>query len=219
MQKGSWLHSTSFFCGHPPWCASPRILPWGLIRSDPSSGPANLGLARIAARQGNAQEAVDYYHRAIYGTWPDNPQANRIRTRIELVETLGKLGRKTQAQAELLLLTAEMPEDIAVRKQVGRLLLDCGLPSESAEVFRGIIQKYPRDGDSYAGLGRAEPALDNYPAAEAAFKNALHWNPGDLTSRKQLEMIEQILALDPSLRGLTSLQRYQRSRKLGSGSF
>jgi CIC family chloride channel protein len=185
-----------------------------LIRSEPNSGPANLGIARIAGSEGDAQEAVDYYRRAINGTWPDNSQANRIRTRIELVETLAKFSRKTQAQAELLSLTAEMPEDVAIKQQVGTLLLDYDLSNESAGVFREIIQKYPRDGDGHAGLGRAELALDNYPAAEAAFKNALHWNPGDLTSQKQLEMIEQILALDPSLRGLTSLQRYERSRKL-----
>ncbi len=185
-----------------------------LIRSDPGSGPANLGLARIAVQEGNVQDAVDNYHRAVYGSWPENPRANRIQTRIELVETLGKLGHKTQAQAELLSLTAEMPEDIAVRKQVGRMLLDYGLPSESAGTFRGITQKSPQDSDAYAGLGQAELALDNYAAAESAFKNALRWNPGDMTSQKQLEMIEQILMLDPEVRGLTSIQRYQRSLKL-----
>ena len=45
-----------------------------LIRSDPNSGPANLGLAKIAAQQGKVQEAVDLYHKAIYGSWTENPQ-------------------------------------------------------------------------------------------------------------------------------------------------
>ena len=83
-----------------------------LIRSDLNNGPANLGLAQIAARQGNVQDAVDMYHKAIYGSWAENARDNRIQARMELVAALGKFGRKTQAQAELLLLLAEMPEDV-----------------------------------------------------------------------------------------------------------
>ncbi|MBZ5498688.1 MAG: chloride channel protein [Acidobacteriia bacterium] len=185
-----------------------------LIRIEPSSSPANLGLARIAVQEGNAQEAVEYYHRAIYGSWPEQTSTNKVQTRIELIETLGKLGRRTQAQAELLSLMAEMPEDITIRKQVGGLLLDYGLAKESTQVFQGLLQKQPRDAEAYAALGRAELSLSNYPAAEAAFKNALRWNPGDPASKKQLDTVQQILILDPTSHGLTSLQRYERSRKL-----
>jgi tetratricopeptide (TPR) repeat protein len=69
-------------------------------------------------------------------------------------------------------------------------------------------------GDAGAGLGEAEFALDDYRSAEEAFKSALHWKPGDAVFQKRLELIEQILNLDPSLRGLTVAERYQRSRKL-----
>ena len=185
-----------------------------LIRSDPNNGPANLGLAQIAAQQGNVQDAVDMYHKAIYGSWTENPRDNRIQARMELVATLGKFGRKTQAQAELLLLLAEMPEDVAFQKQIGRLLLDYGLVKESAEVFRGITQRMPQDGDAYAGLGRAEFALGDFRSAQQAFRSALRRNPADVTSKKQLELAEQILALDPNLRGLNTSEKYARSRKL-----
>jgi chloride channel protein, CIC family len=185
-----------------------------LLRSDPNSGPANLGLAQIVAQQGNVQEAVEIYHKAIYGSWIENPRNRRIQARMELIATLGKFGRKTQAQAELLLLLAEMPEGIVVQKQIGRLLLDYGLVKESAEVFRKITQIMPQDGDAYAGLGRAEFALGDFRSAQQAFRGALRINPADVTSKQQLELSEQILALDPSLRGLNTSEKYARSQKL-----
>jgi hypothetical protein len=43
------------------------------------------------------------------------------------------------------------------------------------------------------------------------FKSALRKKPADVASKKQAE---QILALDPKLRGLNALERYARSRKL-----
>ena len=157
---------------------------------------------------------MNYYHRAIYGLWPEKPEPNRIQTRIELVETLGKSGRKTQAQAELLSLMTEIPDDVAVKKQLGRFLLDYDLPKEAAQVFQEVVRKAPHDGDAYAGLGRAEFEQDDFRSAQQAFKNALRWNPGDMTSKKQFELTEQILALDPSVHGLNAMERYARSRKL-----
>ena len=185
-----------------------------LIRSDPNSGPANLGLAQIASHRSNIQAAVDLYHKAIYGSWMENPQNNRVQVRMELVATLGKFGRKTQVQAELLLLLAEMPEDVTFRKQIGQLLLDYGLAKESAEVFLGLTQKTPQDGDVYAGLGRAEFAMEDFHSSQLAFKSALRRNSADVASQKQLKLVEQILEIDPNLRGLNTSERYARSRKL-----
>jgi chloride channel protein, CIC family len=185
-----------------------------LIRSDPNNGPANLGLAQIAEQQGNVQDAVDMYHKAIHGFWAENARNNRIQARMELVAALGKFGRKTQAQAELLLLVAEMPKDVSLQKQIGRLLLDYGLVKESADVFQGITQRTPQDGEGYAGLGWAEFALGDFRSAQQSFRSAIRGNPDDVTSRKQLELVEQILSIDPNLRGLNTSEKYARSRKL-----
>jgi CIC family chloride channel protein len=185
-----------------------------VTRSHPNSGPGNLGLGRVAVQRGDIQQAVSYYHRAIYGSWPAQRERNRVQARIELVEALGKAGQMKQARAELLALVAEMPDEVAVRKQVGRLLLGFGLPKESAEVFREILQKDRQDAEAYAGLGEAEFSLDRYHSAQDAFKHALRRNPADETSGKRLQLTEQILALDPALRGLGAAERYRRSQKL-----
>src|SRR5208283_1166443 len=94
-----------------------------VLRSHPTSGPANLGLAEVYAGTGQIDEAVASYHRALYGVWLSDAAAHRVETRMELAVALGKEGRNKQAQVELLASMAEMPADPAVRKRVARLLL------------------------------------------------------------------------------------------------
>jgi CIC family chloride channel protein len=185
-----------------------------LLRADPNSGPANLGLARIRAQQGDMQRALSDYHRAIYGAWPAKRRENRLQARLELVETLGKFDRRKQAQAELMALTPELEGDAAAKNQAARLMLDFDLPGQSAELFQEILQKNKRDAEAYAGLGEAELALGNDRAAREAFDKALRLNPYDESSRKHFEVAVEILALDPTLHGLGARERYRRSRKL-----
>ncbi len=185
-----------------------------LVRENPNSGSSNLGLARIAVQQGRQQEAIDYYHRAIFGSWPEKASERKLYTQIELAETLHRFHKRTQAQAELLSLTAVMPEDNSIRSKIGRLLLDYGLPKESARVFQAILRESPEDANAYGALGEAELAQNNYRSAQDAFKSALDRDPGKAFYQQQLNLIEQILALDPTLRGLNRKQKYQSSRKL-----
>ncbi len=185
-----------------------------LVRENPGSGPANLGLARIAVTQGNMQQAVVLFHRAVFGTWPEDSPENGTKVRFELIDALGRSGREKQAQAELLSLLPELPDDTATRMQAGGLLLKYKLPTEAADVFKQIIHKEPRNASAYAGLGDAEFMQGNYRVAEAAYKSALLWNPADSNSGGRVADIAQILALDPYIRGLSATERYERSRKL-----
>jgi hypothetical protein len=63
-------------------------------------------------------------------------------------------------------------------------------------------------------MGMPEFAMGDFCSAQQAFRNALSINPADVTSRKHLELAEQILALDPNSRGLNTSEKYARSRKL-----
>jgi CIC family chloride channel protein len=185
-----------------------------LLGGNPDSGPVNLGLGRIAVARGDLQNAVQYYHRAIYGSWPGGSDANQARTRIELVNALGKAGRRSEAQSELLALEAEAPDDPGVQSVVGELLLQYGLPAQSAAVYRKILARDDRDANAYNGLGEAELARENYTRAQRAFRSALRSNTADSKAAERLELIDRILALDPTLRGLSAAERYRRSVKL-----
>jgi tetratricopeptide (TPR) repeat protein len=185
-----------------------------VLRDNHDSGPANLGLGHVAADRGDVPEAIDNYHRAIYGSWPDQRKVHQVQARIELVQILGKFGKRQEARSELLALEAEIPDDAALREQLGRLLLDYGLPQESAGVFRKVIEKDRRDENALMGLGEAELAQNRYTAAQNEFKAALRVNPGDANAASRLQLVERILAVDPAARGLSPRERYERSRKL-----
>jgi tetratricopeptide (TPR) repeat protein len=180
-----------------------------VVRANPGSGPANLGLARVDAHEGNVDRAVLHYRRAIYGSWPEKPDENRLQTRLELVSTLSKAGRRAQAQAELLATAAAVPKNPALQKQVARMLLDFGLPKDAVELFR--------EARDYAGLGDAEFALGNYTAARQAYRGALKIDPADQDAAKRAHLCDRILALDPTLRGLSAAERYKRSQAILSG--
>ena len=185
-----------------------------LLKDNPTSGIVNVGLARVAAAQGRTQEAVNYYHRGIFGTWPAQSEDSRIQAWFELVDVLAKSGAKKQASTELQALLDRVPNDLEAKKRIGRLLLENGAPKESADVFRDILHQQRRDAAPYAGLGEAEFAQGDYFAAQEAFGNALRLNPADERSRDRLKLCEQIVATDPTIRGLNSAERYRRSERL-----
>jgi CIC family chloride channel protein len=183
-----------------------------LLRSDPTNGEANLGMARVDVQAGRIDEALGYYHHAIYGAWSANAAARRIQARIELIQALGKAGRRLRAQAELLSMLTVLPSDIAVESQAAPLALEYGLPKEAANLFRDLTVRDSQDEQAWAGLGEAEYALADYAAAHDALGAALPLNPNNTAVEKRLDAATQILALDPSRRGLSERDRFQRSQ-------
>ncbi len=185
-----------------------------LIRSDPANGVANLMLARIYAGRGATEEATGYYQRAIYGLWPDDPSGRRLEVRFELVEYLQKVGETTEMVAELLRLVDEMPQDPALHKRAGRLFFAAGAYDRAAEAFRRVVGSHRRDAEAWAALGDAEFERGDYVAARAAYQQALRYRPDDLQSRTQLELVGEVLDLDPTRRGLASSTRLRKSQTL-----
>jgi len=182
-----------------------------VLKRDPNSGAANLGLARIAAARGKPSDATTYYHRAIYGTWPAGEENNRLEARFELADYLKKSGLQKEAIAELLAALEQARNNDPAKKRIGGLLLEYGSPRQAADVFREILRTNSRDAQAWASLGMAGLAQEDYQAARNAFRSAVRFDPSDEQSRKQLELSERILALDPNAGGLRTSARYQRS--------
>ena len=188
-----------------------------VLKRDPNNGVANLGLARIAAARGKTSDAITYYHRAIYGTWPAGEEKNRMEARFELADYLRKAGLQKEAIAELLAALEQARGDEAAKMRIGRLLLEHGSPRQAADVFRDVLRTNNRDARAWAGLGVAELVLEDYRAARNAFRNALRLDPSDQPSQRQLELVEQVMALDPNAGGLRASERYQRSVEILMG--
>lgn len=182
---------------------------------DPTNGLINLLLARLAARDGRTNEAVTLYQRAIYGYWPEQADQNRIATRFELVDLLRRTHQQQQAVAQLLELSAEIPDtDAASHDRVGRLLLANSSPQHAAETFRSVVAAQPNDAAALEGLGEAEFALRDYPAARNAFRGAARNGAGSPDLAHRIDVCDSILELDPTRVRLSSAERFERAREL-----
>lgn len=185
-----------------------------LLREQGTDGEANLALARVLVRRGRLGEATAYYHRAIYGLWPRNPDSARTRARLELIDLLAERDARQELLAELLPLEGVGLVDTAVRRRVAHLFVRAGAASRGAAIFRDLLRRNGRDADSYAGLGEVEFARGNYRAAAADFRAALRLDPENAAVAVQLDLTNQVRSLDPMQRGLGSAERERRSAEL-----
>jgi len=185
----------------------------GLLAQDPSNGPANLTMARILVKKGRMGEATFYYHRSIYGRWPESASMERLHVRLELVNLLAQENNKQDLLAELLPLQDEN-FDIATRERIAQLYLTAGSPNRAADMFREILHEQPSNAQAFAGLGAAEFAKGNYRGARTDFLNASRLQPSNTDYRKELNTSAKVLELDPMLRGLSSHERYERATRL-----
>ena len=184
-----------------------------VLRTDPDNGPANLGMARLSRAENDSAAAITSYRKALGGAWPQEARSERLDAAFELVEILDKSGDRRQTVAELLQIS-EQTADPSVLTRVGRGLLVAASPALAVDVFQDVIALSPKSAAAYAGLGEAELAREDYTAARGAFEQAVRLDPTNQSAREQAAVCERVLALDPTLRGLRSLERYERSRTL-----
>ena len=185
-----------------------------LLQQDPTNGLLNLTMARVAAREGRVDSAVTYYHRAIYGLWPEKPNTNRIDTRLELIAYLAKTGSRQQRIAELVQLRSELPVDPALKQRVAGLFMAAGSPQDAAGLYRELTQAKPSNPEAWAGLGEAEFELADYQAAQAAFRRAATYHAKDPNLAVRLAWVNEYLSLDPTWDRLAAIERARRIRRL-----
>ena len=185
-----------------------------LLASDPTLAVPNLYLAQIAAGRRDVDEAVTHYRAAIYGRWPSTPEQRRIQTRFALVQLLEQSGERMQAVAELLELRDEVPDNPEVASRVAWSLLLTGAPGRALEVFEGLIERNPNDAVAHSGIAEAEFALDHFLTARTHFRRALDLDRRLTHLRDRLALCDEIVLLDPTIRGLGRVSRYERSLEM-----
>jgi tetratricopeptide (TPR) repeat protein len=186
-----------------------------LLRRAPTDGALNRDLARIEAATNRPRDARASYQRAVYGEWPVEDGAARTETRFELVDYLAQTGSRDEVLAELLRLTAELPAgQTAASRRAADLLVAHGAPALAADALRGALRTAPADPNLLAHLAEIETSIGQLAAARIALRRAVTVAPArsDLTHR--LDVVERILAIDPTLPGLTLVTRTRRARTL-----
>ena len=174
---------------------------------EPENGLVNLELARIAVQHGQNDQAIRYYHDAVYSAWPPDQEAKRRQARLELIELLLRTHATPQAQAELIALSENIGEDPAEQEQLGSLFLRAQDYDRALAAFRISLRSDHRNSAALAGAGYAAFELGHYPEAEHYLEAALAQNPQDQQSIDRLATTELVLHMDPFQRGLSAANR------------
>lgn len=185
-----------------------------LLEREPNNGRANLYAAHLRIAEGKIAAAESYYHRAIYGEWADDASAQRIAVRMELAEFLATRGKQEELLAELLPLQEETAKNPAAQRRIAQLFVVAGSPSRAIDEYRSLIRQNPKDADAYAGLGETELQMGSYRSAREAFLRAVARKPHDSSLQGKAELSTTLDALDPTVRKLTSDEKYRRSLRI-----
>lgn len=178
-----------------------------LWEREPDNGMVSLELARIAVSKNQTEQVLRYYHNAIYGTWPSNPDAQRRNTRLELIAYLMRINAHPQAEAELIDLAATVGDNAAEQEQLGEMFAKVGDDGRALAAFRASLSLSRHNPAALAGAGAAAFRLGQYVEAERYLEQALNANPGDVQSERRLTMTEDVLHWDPFRQGLSQVQQ------------
>ncbi|MHB8541535.1 MAG: tetratricopeptide repeat protein [Candidatus Acidiferrales bacterium] len=187
----------------------------GLLARSPSDAPINLALARISATNGSEADALRYYHGAIYGVWPKNAEASRLNARLELSRFLIGRNDTSIAEAELIALVSEIPEEhgAELHAQAGELFLRVGDAKRALSEYRSALAVEHPPADSLRGAGLAAYQLGEYQQAERYLERAHRLRRSDAGVTSALELSRLVISADPYARGLSEAERRSRARR------
>jgi tetratricopeptide (TPR) repeat protein len=179
---------------------------WG---REPENGLVNLELARIAVQRGETDQALRYYHNAIYAIWPGDQEAEGRNARLELIEYLLAIKAMTPAQGELIALAANLDDDPAMQARVGDLFLQAHDYEHALAEYRLSLKVDQHNSAAWAGAGTAAFQLGRYDLAQRYLEAAVTANPDDLQSADRLKTTELVLKMDPFRRQISVDQRHR----------
>jgi tetratricopeptide (TPR) repeat protein len=181
-----------------------------LWQRSPQDAAVNLALARVAAHRGSVQDATRYYHNAMYGVWSSDPDANRNKARIELIQFLLKKGALANAESELVALATSLPPDPAAHLQAAQLFAQAQDYSGALTQYRDVLHLDPLNAAALAGAGEAAYNAGNYAVAQHYLQEALTKNPQDANARQLLATTDLIVRTNPFRSHLSDVERNRR---------
>ena len=169
----------------------------GIWERHPENGQVNLELARIAARQGENKRAIRYFHNAMYAAWPAGQENERRNARFELIDLLLRENDKMQAQAELIALAENVPNEPATAVRIGNLFLQAQDNAHALSEFEMALKSETENAAALAGAGRAAFELGHYAQAMPYLERAVAVTPKDADSATRLRLARLVLEMDP----------------------
>jgi len=178
----------------------------------PQDSTINLALARLAVRQHALDNAIRYYHNAIYGIWDRDPDSNRRNTRLELIQFLIKENALSQAQAELLSMAQTLPPDPKLHLEVAALFARAGDQERALAEYRQVLRLDRRNHAALAGAGETAFQLRRYDLAQHFLKTAVETDSADAQSKQLLGTVNLLVSSDPFRPRISDAERNRRLR-------
>jgi tetratricopeptide (TPR) repeat protein len=181
-----------------------------LWQRTPQDAAVNLALARVAAHRGSIEDATRYYHNAMYGVWNSDPDGNRNKARVELIQFLIKKNANAPADSELIALAAALPPDPEAHLQAAQLFQQVQDYSGALAQYEEVLRVAPENSAAFAGAGQTAYRSGNYAVAEHYLQAAVKANPNDETSRQLLATTELLLRTNPFRSHISDAERNRR---------
>lgn len=188
--------------------AYPYLL--SLWERQPENGTVNLELARTFARRGDLDQALRYYHNAIYGIWAADADEQRRAARLELIEFL--LGRQALnlAEPEILALAATIPDVPDLHLQTAELFVRVRDYQRALGEYDHVLARDNRNKAALAGAGLVSFQLGLYRRAQGYLERAVRMDPQDRESAQKLQIANVVQQLDPFGARLSDPERSRR---------
>ena len=184
----------------------------GLWERSPQEGAVNLALGRLFAREQLFDKAIQYYHNAIYGLWPGDPETKRRDTEFELTGFLLQHKAYPQAQAELITMAAALPDDPGLRLRVAQLFAQSQDYEHALAQFQQVLRSDHESKAALYGAGQAAFQLGRYRTAQGYLRNAVRSDPQNTQAAQPLKIASLVLQADPFAPRISDSERNKRVR-------
>jgi tetratricopeptide (TPR) repeat protein len=176
----------------------------------PQDAAVNLALARVAAHRGSIEDATRYYHNAMYGVWSSDPDGNRTKARIELIQFLLKKNASDKAAPELMALATALPPAPAAHLQAAQLFAQAHDYAGELPQYEEVLRLDPKNSAALAGAGQAAYRSGDYATAHRYLQEAVNTNGQDADSRELLETTDLVLSNNPFVSHISDAERNRR---------
>jgi tetratricopeptide (TPR) repeat protein len=181
-----------------------------LWQRTPQDAAVNLALARVAAHRGSVEDATRYYHNAMYGVWTSDPDGNRNKARIELIQFLLKKGALANAESELVALTTSLAPTPAAHLQAAQLFAQAQDYPGALAQYHEVLHLDPSNSSAVSGAGEAAYNSGNYTLAQHYLQEAVNKNPQDGNAGNLLATTDLIFRANPFRSHLSDVERNRR---------
>jgi chloride channel protein, CIC family len=182
----------------------------GVVKLDPQNGPVWMGMAEISLAGGDKKQALQLFRQALSKEWPAQAESQRKSAQLKYAGLLHDAGQQGEAVSLLMSMIEQNGDDPAVGKKAADTVKDIGTPEQVEQAYTALASRFPADASVWLRLADARFAAEKDVPALDAYLRAAKADPENADTGHAVALVEEILRLDPTRRGLAVRERARR---------